>query len=90
MGVGTHTTLGTRFAAYASQVQSIVAQNWHTTDVDAKYQTAPVVIATFDLMRDGSIRNLAILQTSGIQRLDFSVQRAILDASISAGSSGIR
>lgn len=80
VGVGTHTTLGSQFAAYASQVQSIVASNWHTTDVDAKYQTAPVVIATFDLMRDGSIRNLAILQTSGIQSLDFSVRRAIMDS----------
>lgn len=80
VGVGTHTTLGSRFAAYGSQVQQIVASNWHTTDVDAKYQTAPVVIATFEISRDGTIGNLAILQTSGIQSLDFSVRRAILDS----------
>jgi TonB family protein len=80
IGVGAHTTLGNRFAAYGSQVQQIVASNWHTNDVDAKYQTAPTVIATFDLMRDGSIRNLQISQTSGIQSLDLSVRRAILDS----------
>jgi TonB family protein len=40
-----------------------------------------VVIADFDLMRDGSIRNLRLLQSSGISSLDFSVQRAIQDSS---------
>jgi TonB family protein len=35
------------------------------------------VIVTFDLMKDGSVRNLAILKGSGIQSLDFSVRRAI-------------
>ena len=49
--------------------------------MDARVQTAPVVIASFDLMRDGSIRNLRIVQRSGISALDYSVQRAILEAS---------
>jgi TonB family protein len=40
-------------------------------------QTAPPVIASFDLMKDGSIRNLRIVQGSGVQSLDFSVRRAI-------------
>jgi TonB family protein len=38
------------------------------------------VIATFELLRDGSVRNLAILQGSGISTLDFSVRRAIQDS----------
>jgi outer membrane biosynthesis protein TonB len=80
VGTGAHTTLGTRCAAYATQIQQIVARNWRTTDVDARYQTAPVVIATFDLLRDGSIRKLAVLQGSGVPSLDFSVQRAIQDS----------
>jgi len=50
-------------------------------EVDASLRTAPVVIATFDLMRDGSTRNVKILQRSGNLSLDNSVQRAILDAS---------
>jgi outer membrane biosynthesis protein TonB len=75
VGMGANTTLGSRFGAYAEQIQSLIAHNWNTGDVTAR--TAPPVIATFDLMRDGSIRNLAILQGSGIQSLDFSVRRAI-------------
>jgi TonB family protein len=81
IGTGANTTLGTRFAGYAQQIQQLVAQKWRTGEVDAHVQTAPTVIATFDLMRDGSIRNLQILQKSGISTLDYSVQRAILEAS---------
>jgi protein TonB len=81
IGTGANTTLGTRFAGYAQQIQQLVAQKWHTNDVDARVQTAPVVIASFDLMRDGRIRNLRVVQQSGISALDYSVQRAILEAS---------
>ena len=81
MGTGANTTLGTRFAGYSQQIQQLIAQKWRTADVDARLQTAPTVIATFELLRDGKIRNLKILQPSGISTLDFSVQRAILEAS---------
>ena len=81
IGTGANTTLGTRFAAYAQQIQQLVAQKWHTNDVDARVQTAPVVIASFDLLRDGRILNLRVVQQSGISALDYSVQRAILEAS---------
>ncbi|HLW75857.1 MAG TPA: TonB family protein [Bryobacteraceae bacterium] len=80
ISTGAHTTLGSRFAGYGAQIEQIVAQHWRTNDVDARYQTAPVVIATFDLMRDGTIRNVQLLQTSGILTLDNSVKRAILDS----------
>jgi protein TonB len=81
IGTGANTTLGTHFSAYAQQIQQLVAQKWHTNDVDARVQTAPVVIASFDLMRDGRIRNLRVVQQSGVSALDYSVQRAILEAS---------
>ena len=81
IGTGAHTTLGERFAGYGQQIQQLVAQKWHTGDVDARVQTAPIVIASFDLMRDGSIRNLRVVQQSGISALDYSAQRAILEAS---------
>jgi protein TonB len=80
VGTSASTTFGARFGGYAAQIQQIVAQHWRTGDVDARLQTAPVVIATFDLMKDGTIRNIAILQRSGNPALDSSVQRAILDS----------
>jgi TonB family protein len=81
VGAGENTTLGTRFGGYAQQIQQLVAQKWRTADVDASITTAPTVIATFDLLRNGSVRNVQILQRSGIASLDYSVQRAILEAS---------
>jgi len=77
---GVKTTLGARCSAYAAQIQQIVALHWHTNDIDARLQTAPPVIATYELMHDGSIRNLQLLQGSGISALDNSVRRAILDS----------
>ena len=81
IGAGINTTLGTRFGAYAQQIRDLVARKWHPGDVDAKIRTAPQVVATFELMRDGSIGKPDVVQSSGIQALDFSVQRAILEAS---------
>jgi TonB family protein len=80
VGTGMSTTLGSRFAAYAQQIREIVARNWRTTDVDSRLQNAPVVILTFDLMRDGSVQNPRLLQRSGNPTLDFSVIRAIQDS----------
>lgn len=80
VGTGPNTTLGNRFAGYAAQIQQIIAQKWRTGDVNAQIRTGPVVIADFDLMRDGTIRNFRLLQSSGIPALDSSIQRAILDA----------
>src|SRR5579872_2146428 len=81
VGVGQHSSLGNRFGAYEDLLRERVAQHWRTGDVDPRLQTAPPVIVTFDLMRDGSVRNLQILQRSGNSTLDFSAQRAILEAS---------
>jgi TonB family protein len=75
IGTGANTTLGTRFAAYAQQIRENIARNWQTSSVTVS--TGPIVIARFDLMKDGTIRNLVLLQTSGISSLDFSVRRAI-------------
>lgn len=81
VGTGENTTLGTRCAGYGAQIQQLVAQKWKTADVDARITNAPTVIATFDLLRAGMARNVQILQRSGIATLDYSVQRAILEAS---------
>ena len=80
VGTGANTTLGNRFPAYAAQIQQIIAQKWRTNDVDPTVRTAPPVVATFEIMRNGSVRAVALLDKSGISTLDFSVQRAILDS----------
>lgn len=80
VGVGPHTTLGDKCSAYAAQIQQLIASHWNTASIDVRLQTAPTVIVDFDLLRDGSIHNEHLLQRSGIQPLDASVERAILDS----------
>jgi TonB family protein len=80
IGAGPRTALGDEFGGYAAQIRDIIARNWRTGDLDPQLQAAPRAIATFDLMRDGSIRNLKLLQSSGNSALDNSARRAILDS----------
>jgi TonB family protein len=81
IGVGQNTTLGSRFGEYASRVRQLVAAKWRTGEIDASIHTAPRVTATFEIARDGSVRNVKIAQGSGISSVDFSVRGAIQDAS---------
>jgi TonB family protein len=81
VGTGANTTLGSRFGAYSALIQERVTQHWRTGDVDASIRTAPQVVVNFEIQRNGSIGAVRIVQQSGIASLDFSVRRAILEAS---------
>jgi len=81
VGTGANTTLGTQFGDYSARVQQLLTQKWRTGDVDANIRTGPTVTASFEIQRDGTIGPVRFVQRSGIATLDFSVQRAILDAS---------
>jgi protein TonB len=80
VGVGPRGSFGQRFGWYRDLLEQRVAQKWHTDDVDPRVQTAPPVIVTFDILRNGQIRDVRILQASGNRVLDYSAQRAIYDA----------
>jgi protein TonB len=80
MGLGENAPFGNQFGAYAETLRNIVASHWRTTDIDARLRTAPQVIVTFTLHRDGSVTNVHVTQSSGIAPLDRSGQRAILDS----------
>jgi periplasmic protein TonB len=80
VGIGSGGAFGNRFGWYRDLLEQRVAQKWHTEDVDARLQTAPPVIITFEILRDGSARTVRILQGSGNRALDYSAQRAILEA----------
>ncbi|MEO8025612.1 MAG: TonB family protein [Bryobacteraceae bacterium] len=81
VGTGPASSLGTRFGEYEARMRQIIASKWRTSDVDSNLRTAPVCIVTFEIMKDGSIRNVRVLQGSGTFSLDASTQRAVLDSS---------
>ncbi len=77
-GVGPvpNSAFGNQFGAYASLVIQRVTDKWQSSGV---FQGQTVVI-TFEIMRDGSVRNPKIAQRSGNPTLDYSALRAVTDA----------
>lgn len=78
VGVGPNSTFGNRFGAYADLVVKRVTEKWQTGGLAG--QSAPLVVVTFDILRDGSLRNPKVIQSSGNSTLDFSAIRAVMDA----------
>jgi TonB family protein len=79
VGLGPGSTLGDRFGAYTSLLQQLIAQKWNTQEVDARIHTAPAVVMTFTILRDGTIKNIRIKTSSGNTALDRSAERALYD-----------
>ncbi len=69
--------LGTRFAAYATIIKDITQRNWHK---DALPGSAPPATVHFELMRDGSVKNLQLTRRSGNDAMDQSILSAIQDS----------
>ncbi len=80
VGLGAGSPFGARFGYYEQILRQRVARAWRTNEVDPRLQSAPPIIVTFEIRRDGSVRNLRVLQPSGNATLDYSAQRAILEA----------
>lgn len=80
VGVGIGSPFGTRFGNYASVLRDAVARKWNTTDVDPRIRTAPPVVVTYTILRNGQVKNVRVVQRSGIPLLDASAERAIYDA----------
>ena len=77
--LGPGSTLGDRFGAYTSLLEQVIAQKWNTQDVDARIRTAPAVVMTFTIQRDGTIKGIRVKTSSGNTALDRSAERALYD-----------
>jgi protein TonB len=81
VGMGQGGAFGNRFGAYKDLLEQKVARQWRTNDVDLRLQTAPAVIVTFLIRRNGSTSDIRLVQSSGNRILDDSALRAIYEAS---------
>jgi protein TonB len=76
---GSNSPFGSQFGAYADLLVSKVARVWSKPGYDGR-SSVPRATISFTLHRDGSVTDVKITQKSGIPALDYSAQRAILDA----------
>jgi protein TonB len=75
---GGNSPFGSQFGAYAGIIQNKVALAWKKPGSTAA--GTPRCTVSFTLHRDGSVSDIKVTQPSGVSQLDFSGQRAILDA----------
>jgi protein TonB len=82
VGIGNNSPFGLQFGWYANLVRDKVARVWRTNELDPRLNSAPPVVVTFVIQRDGSVsaNSVRVAQRSGNTALDYSAQRAILDA----------
>ena len=81
IGVGTGNAFGNRFGAYTDLIRRAISEKWRTHDVDAMARNGKPATVSFDILRNGQVRNVKIVESSGVPTLDFSARRAILEAS---------
>ncbi len=78
VGIGNDSPFGEEFGYYANIIRDNIARNWSPLRVAG----TPSVVVTFTIHRDGSVTNVKIATSSGNQSLDYSAQRAVLDAQL--------
>lgn len=66
-----------RFGAYVTAVQQRISREWLQSTVDPSLTWAPRVVVTFDILRDGTIANIQLIQSSNNRSLDTSAIRAV-------------
>jgi protein TonB len=55
-----------------------ITQKWDTSGLAG--MRLPIAVITFDILRDGSVKNAKVAQSSGNSTLDLSALRAVTDA----------
>jgi TonB family protein len=70
-----------RFPTYVDGVRARVSSNWLQSTVDPSVRWAPRVVYTFEILRDGTIVNAQLMQSSGNASVDNSALRAIMGSS---------
>ncbi|HEY6293196.1 MAG TPA: energy transducer TonB [Terriglobia bacterium] len=68
---------GNRYGWYVAAVRNKVSSNWLLSTISPSLMSAPRVYVEFDILRDGSVTNIRLTQSSGNPEVDRSTLRAI-------------
>jgi protein TonB len=72
-----------RYGWYIDAVRRRISQNWMQSTIDPAVRAARSArcTMTFTIMRDGTVKDIRLAQTSGNYSMDTSAQRALLSSS---------
>lgn len=79
IGVGS-SALGNQFGAYLQAVQQRISSKWRSGDVNPRLKSPPAVLVSFEILRNGEVRTVRVLQSGGDSTYDLSAQRAVVEA----------
>jgi TonB family protein len=81
-GIG-NSVFGERLGWYAQLLTQTLATKWglESSKIPAQTQTGRRVTLAFEILLDGTVRNLRVLESSGTPAIDYAAQRAVLTAS---------
>jgi protein TonB len=77
VGLGDNSPFGEQFGYYANIIRDNIARAWKPA-TSGKVS----VVVTFTIQRNGSVTNVKVTTGSGNQTMDFSAQRAVMDANL--------
>ncbi len=80
-GPGGGGDFGAKYPWFVDAVRNRISSNWLQSMVDPSVQFAPRAVVSFQILRDGTIANIQILQKSWNSSVDNSAVRAILSSS---------
>jgi protein TonB len=72
---------GSRFSWYVDAVQRRISGNWLQSTVDPSVGSAPRVVVVFTILRNGTVTNVQVTQSSNNDSVDSSATRAVKDSS---------
>jgi TonB family protein len=78
VSIGEGNSFGQRYAWYVASMRARISANWLMATVSPNILSAPRTYLTFEILRDGTVSNVQITQSSGIPEVDRSALRAIL------------
>jgi periplasmic protein TonB len=81
VSAGEGNSFGQRYAWYVASMRMRISGNWLLTPISPSVTSAPRVMMTFVIQRNGSITEVEITQSSGVPEVDRSALRAILASS---------
>jgi len=76
IGIG-EPAFGERYGWYVTALRNRISSNWLESTISPSLMSAPRVYITFDILRDGTITNIEITQSSGMPEVDRSALRAV-------------
>ena len=68
---------GEQHGTYVTAIIRRISSHWVQGTIDARIRNAPRVYVGFDILRDGRIDNIRVVESSGHQDIDRSAERAV-------------